>query len=234
MNVGARLTKLADLVPPCDVMIDVGTDHAYLPVLLTRSGKVRRAIAGDIGAGPCEAARKTVSLYHCGEMVDVRLGSGLTVVSPGEVNSIVMAGMGAETMLGILAESPDIWQDPSCKTMILQPMSDSDRLRHWCETHGWGIQREELVEEAHKIYEILVLVPCPGYHYEGRSYLVGDDLVRRRHPLLIPFVSHLKEKYERLLESMQQSPRAMQSEHYQACRKIYEELEEIQHGNYNQ
>jgi tRNA (adenine22-N1)-methyltransferase len=234
MNFGARLDALAEMVPPCDTLIDVGTDHAYLPVMLIGQDKVRRAIAGDIGEGPCEAARKTVSLYHLSDRVDVRLGSGLTVVTPGEVNVIVMAGMGAGTMLQVLAASPDVWQHPACCAMVLQPMSDSEKIRRWCEASGWGIEAENLAKEGPRIYEMLRLIPCAGYRYPGLSYLVGDDLVKKKHPLLGEFVSSLKEKYGRTLASMRHSRQAVESAHYQEYSKIYDELEELSDGNHNQ
>jgi tRNA (adenine22-N1)-methyltransferase len=234
MNFGARLAAIADLVPPCETLIDVGTDHAYLPVLVTSVGKARKAIAGDIVEGPCEAARKTVALYHKSDVIEVRQGSGLTVARPGEVNVIVIAGMGAGTMLQILEDSPAVWQDAACSSMVLQPMSDSELLRRWCEQHGWGIVREELVEENHKIYEILLLQKDGSYHYPGLSYFVGDDVVKRHHPLLIPFTEHLLDKYDRVLASMQHSQAARQSRHYQECETIKKQLEEIINGNKSQ
>jgi tRNA (adenine22-N1)-methyltransferase len=234
MNFGARLSAIAALVPPCGTLIDVGTDHAYLPVLVTSEGKVRKAIAGDIVEGPCEAARKTVALYHKSDVIEVRQGSGLTVARPGEVNVIVIAGMGAGTMLQILEASPAVWNDAACTSMVLQPMSDSELLRHWSEEHGWGIVREDLVEENHKIYEILVLQKDDTYHYPGISYFVGDDVVRRHHPLLVPFTEHLLDQYNHVLTSMQHSRAATESRHYLEYETIKKQLEEILNGNKSQ
>ena len=57
---------------------DIGTDHAYLPVLLLQQCKIEKAVAGDVVPGPCEAARKTVHSFGFTGKLDVRLGSGLT------------------------------------------------------------------------------------------------------------------------------------------------------------
>ena len=231
MNFGARLRAVADCVPECDTLVDVGTDHAYLPVLLLQLGRIHKAIAGDIVPGPCEAARRTVHSYGLQQAIQVRQGSGLTVVFPGEVQVIVMAGMGAETMLQILADSPQVWH--GAKALVLQPMSDSDRLRHWAEDNGWAIDREDLVEEAGRIYEILRFVPCPGYRYPGGCYEVGAFVIDRHHPLLQPFVAHKLEKYRELLDQMSHSPRAMASDQYARFKALIEELEGIAHGNGN-
>ena len=63
MGFGARLNAIAKWVPKGKKIVDVGTDHAYLPVLLAQEGKISSAIAGDIAAGPCEAAQKTIDFY---------------------------------------------------------------------------------------------------------------------------------------------------------------------------
>lgn len=231
MSFGARLEAVAASVPPCRTLADIGTDHAYLPVLLLQQGKIQQAIAGDIVPGPCEAARKTVHSYGLAQAITVRQGSGLTVLAPGEAETIVIAGMGAETMLQILGDSSAVWQ--RAKTLVLQPMSDSKRLRHWAEDHGWAIDREDLVEEAGRIYEILRLVPCPGFRYTGTSYEVGQLLIDQHHPLLIPFVTHKIEKYEQLLSQMCHSPKAMASERYKSFQTIKNELEGILRGNRN-
>ena len=81
------------------------------------------------------------------------------------------------------------------------------KLRHWCERSGWGILREELVQEGNRIYEVLLLHKDPSFHYEGLTDLVGDDLVRRHHPLLGMFVRRLIAKYDRLLSSMEKVPK---------------------------
>ena len=229
MNFGARLKAVADCVPVSHTMVDVGTDHAYLPVLLWQQGKLQKAVAGDIVPGPCEAARKTVHSFHLETVIEVRQGSGLTVVSPGEVQTIVMAGMGAETMLQILKDSPEVWQQADA--LVLQPMSDSARLRHWAEQQGWAIDKEELVEEAGRIYEILRLVPCPGYTYPGPCYEVGQLLIDQHHPLLLPFVTHMLEKYRQLLGQMDRSPRARTSVQYKKFQNLTEQLEGIVRGN---
>ena len=101
----------------------------------------------------------------------MRLGSGLTVTRPGEANTVVIAGMGAGTMVEILDAAPEVLASPTLTTLILQPMNDSEKLRHWCERSGWGILREELVQEGNRIYEVLLLHKDPSFHYEGLTDL---------------------------------------------------------------
>lgn len=233
MNFGARMAALAALVPEHTVPVDVGTDHAYLPVLLAQSGKVKKAIAADIAAGPCEAAAKTLQTYGLEQVIEIRQGDGLTVVRPGEVDTAILAGMGAATMVNIFAAVPALVKpgQGQLSWLVLQPMSDSPLLRHWAEAQGWGIVQENLVQEAGKIYEILLLKPQPGYCYPGVSYEIGDYLVKTHHPLLLPFLAKHIEKYAGLLAVMEKSPVAAGSAKYRAYQQHKKQLEVLYYEN---
>ena len=101
MNFGSRLEAIAKWVPAGKSIVDVGTDHAYLPTILVRQGKTTFAIAGDIAAGPCQAAQNTIDTFGIKEFITVRQGDGLKIVAPGEVDIIAIAGMGAGSMIQI-------------------------------------------------------------------------------------------------------------------------------------
>ncbi len=73
---------LATLVPPGVVVADIGTDHAYLPIYLVQSGQVMRAVAADISPGSLESARQAVTAAGLEERISLRLGSGLSVLTP--------------------------------------------------------------------------------------------------------------------------------------------------------
>ncbi|WP_337584774.1 class I SAM-dependent methyltransferase, partial [Phascolarctobacterium succinatutens] len=118
MHIDRRLETIANLVPQGCVLADIGTDHAYLPVWLLEKQRIARAIAGDIAAGPCQAARTTVAQYGQHEHVEVRQGSGLKVLSPGEADCIAIAGMGASTIISILEDDMEVAQ--SAELLVLQ------------------------------------------------------------------------------------------------------------------
>ena len=48
LELTARLQLLADWVPQGAALVDVGTDHAYLPVWLMLEGRLCSAIACDL------------------------------------------------------------------------------------------------------------------------------------------------------------------------------------------
>ena len=94
MELSIRLKTISNLVDKCHTVVDVGTDHGYIPIYLTKESFCDKAIASDINRGPVEKARKNVSLYNIDEKVECRLGPGLTTVKKGEVQGAIIAGMG--------------------------------------------------------------------------------------------------------------------------------------------
>ena len=145
-----RLQAIADLVPAGSRLVDVGTDHGYLPVWLLRQGKIASAVATDIGAGPLDHARRTARQY--GIPLDCRLCDGLAAVAPEEGDTVVIAGMGGETILHILSAAP--WTRAGAD-LLLQPMSKAEVLRRWLVGNGYQILRERLVEDKGILYPIL-------------------------------------------------------------------------------
>lgn len=135
-----RLRLLADMVPQGARLADIGTDHGYLPVWLMQQGRIASAIAADIGPEPLAHARRTAEEY--GTALDLRLCDGLRGIAAHEADTVVMAGMGGETIIHILTDSP--WPRDSGCTLLLQPQTKVELLRLWlpgtampAKTSGW-------------------------------------------------------------------------------------------------
>ena len=138
-----RLQLLADMVPEGCRLADVGTDHGYLPVYLLQRRRIRGAVAADIGAEPLAHARRTAEAYGV-EGIDFRLCDGLRDITPDEVDTVVIAGMGGET---IIALPPLSW---ACKDR-------ERRVRHGCHRrHGRRDHHRHLgkctVDEGRRAY----------------------------------------------------------------------------------
>ena len=152
----ARLTAAATLVRDGVVVVDVGTDHAYLPLLLVGQGKCPRAIGCDLRSGPLENARKHVEAAGLTDKIDLRLCDGLAAVAPAEAEDICICGMGGEVIAAILAAAP--WTKDPSKRLILQPMTAVDDLRRFLAGEGYAVTQEVLVEDAGRLYVLLAAV----------------------------------------------------------------------------
>ena len=158
MELSKRLREIVALVPQKIIVADIGTDHALLPVYLIEKGIATKVIASDINLGPFDSARQAVIAKGLQDKIDVRLGDGLDVLSPGEAQAVVIAGMGGNTIRKVLAAFPETVS--LFERLILQPMNDAYDLRCWLIKNGWCLVDEKLVAEGERLYVIIAVEPC--------------------------------------------------------------------------
>ncbi len=151
MAVSARLKAVAELVPACGTVADIGCDHGKLAVALVQSGRARRAICGDISPGSLEKARKLVAQCGLEGTVSLRQGNGLGVLETGEADTAVIAGMGGLLISKILEEGAD----KAPRTLVLSPNRDAALLRRYVTAHGCCIVDETLVFENRHYYTVI-------------------------------------------------------------------------------
>lgn len=192
-----RLRAVAELVPLGAALADIGTDHAYLPVWLLLQGRVRKAIAADLRQGPLDRARLTARQYECSGDISFRLCDGLAQIGADEVDTIVVAGMGGETIAAILDAAS--WTRNERYTFILQPMSAQPELRAWLWRNGFDIQKEEVICEGEKLYNIFVVK-----FSDPISMSLGEEWAGRQTPELVQplrgeYLARLLEKTERAI-----------------------------------
>ena len=154
--ISKRLELVASFVPQGTILLDVGSDHAYLPIELVERGQIEGAIAGEVVEGPYQSAVKNVEAHGLKEKIQVRLANGLAAFEEADqVSVITIAGMGGRLITRILEEGLD--KLANVERLILQPNNREDDLRIWLQDHGFEIVAENILEEAGKFYEILVV-----------------------------------------------------------------------------
>ncbi|MDB4868213.1 MAG: SAM-dependent methyltransferase [Cohnella sp.] len=153
VKLSRRLSILSEWVAPGSRFADIGTDHALLPVYLAAAGRVALAVAGDLNPGPVEAAGRRVAEAGLADIVSVRQGDGLAVLSPGEVDTVCIAGMGGSLMVRLLEDAGDRLE--GVRTLVLSPHVAEDAVRRWLVVHSFVLDRELLLEEDGVIYTLI-------------------------------------------------------------------------------
>ncbi|MBR4073542.1 MAG: SAM-dependent methyltransferase [Clostridia bacterium] len=148
-----RLRLAATLVPDNARVCDVGTDHGYLAAALYKSGRVKSVIATDINEKPLAHAAESIKRLKA-DGVELRLCDGLAGVSPQEVDTVIIAGMGGEVISGILSRAE--WVKNQDITLILQPMTSAWELRSFLYKNGFNILREPCLSEKGKVYSVIL------------------------------------------------------------------------------
>ena len=155
VQLSQRLKDVAIFVPKDAKLLDVGSDHAYLPIYLLDKGLIRSAIAGEVVKGPYESALTNVSASGFKDKIDVRLANGLAAFEPSDaVTTITICGMGGRLIADILDAGKDKLK--GVKRLILQPNNREDDLRIWLMENGFEIIAEAIMTENGKYYEIMV------------------------------------------------------------------------------
>ncbi len=178
-----RLFCAASMVRGCTKIVDIGTDHAYLPAFLVMNKNVKDVLACDIGIGPLENAKKTVEMYSLQDFISLRISDGLKEVSEDEANEIIICGMGGTLIAEILSAAG--WIRRKGMHLILQPMTHSEDVRHFLCENGFVISEEQYVTDNNRVYCCISAdftgntEPVnEGYCYFGQLPVTGDTALK--------------------------------------------------------
>lgn len=156
MKLTNRLMTVASLVNYKRIA-DVGTDHGKIPIFLLKEKKVDFAVASDINEGPLKACRRNAEKNNLIDLIDIRHFPGISGIKAGEVDTVIIAGMGGELISNILSDNMNVAK--SIKELILQPMTGEEYLREFLYNNGFSICNEVLADENEKIYVVIRAVP---------------------------------------------------------------------------
>ena len=221
--ISKRLEMVASFVPQGAVLLDVGSDHAYLPIELLKEGRINRAIAGEVVAGPYQSAVKNVKEHDLEEKIQVRLANGLAAFEESDkVSVITIAGMGGRLISTILEEGLD--KLANVERLILQPNNREDELRSWLQEHRFQIVAESILEEAGKYYEILV-VEAGEMELSARDTRFGPFLSKEVSPV---FIQKWQKEADKLEFALAQIPEKNHEERQVLVDKI-QAIKEVLH-----
>ena len=212
MELSKRLEAVASLADPGETVADVGCDHGYVGIWLIQQKLFSKVIAMDVRPGPLEAARKNIQLYQVEDQIEIRLSDGLDMLSQGEADCMICAGMGGALTCRIL--NHHLQKVKAMKQVILQPQSELHLVRKFLRTNGFLILREEIVMEDGKYYPMMKAVPCMAgageIPYSEEELEFGRVLLQQAHPVLGQFLEREMEIQNRILSALesQESVRA--------------------------
>ncbi|HIY55706.1 MAG TPA: class I SAM-dependent methyltransferase [Candidatus Dorea merdavium] len=194
MELSKRLYAVAGLVTEGASVADIGTDHGYVPIYLVERGIASKVIAMDVNQGPLNRARMHIVGHGLGDRIETRLSDGLARIRPGEVDTVIVSGMGGPLTIRILQEGKEVADQ--LNALILQPQSEICRVRRSLTENGYRIEQEDMVLEDGKYYPVMRVVHGTKEPYEEWEYLYGKRLLEARHPVLLEFLKrelHIKE-----------------------------------------
>lgn len=222
IELSPRLAMVAAMVPRGARLADIGTDHAYLPAALVEQGQIASAIAADLRSGPLDRARQTVQEQGLADRIALRLCDGLNGIRPEEADTVVIAGMGGETIAAILAAVP--WTREQKTRLILQPMSSMDDLRRWLEENGYAIEREELTCEGETLYTAWLVRTGQMGPLSPAQIAAGANT---SHPLRGAWLDLWMGKVKRALDGLEHSSREQAAARRKELSEVYQGLADM-------
>ena len=221
-----RLLACCAFVNPGDRVADVGCDHGYLSLHLLQNGIARSVIASDVNEAPLQSARDNAAKFGMTDKISFHLSNGVQSI-PRDFDTLVCAGMGADTIMSILHQDSHWLKDPKYR-LILQCQSKRPELRQWLYDEGFRISRETLAKDGKFVYSIMEAVYDPGHSITPAETYITPQLLQNNHPLL-------PEYCERVLYGMRLTVQGMHrsgSDQLPIYESILSDLEQIKEQIY--
>lgn len=222
-----RLAACCSYIRHGDRVADIGCDHGYLGIYLLSKGIAQSVIAADINRGPLDSAYSNAQKYCVKDRMTFHLSDGAKSI-PRDFDTMVCAGMGADTIISILEGAP--WLKSEQYRLILQSQSRRPELRKYLSKNGWHIISETLAEDGKFIYPIIYAVYQPAPKLTAGQCHISPALLMSNDPLLPDF-------YRRVIQGLQITVDGLSRtggkkfDHYKAVLEELLELEELINGN---
>lgn len=183
--------------------VDVGTDHAYLPIYLVKEGIVSHAMACDINEGPLLSAREHIAASGLSDRIGTLRTDGLQGLCDYAPDDVLIFGMGGELIIRILSDAP--WVKSKSIGLILQPMSRAHLLRRYLSENGFAILGETLSRSGRIYQTIYARYTGENDFYTEEELLLGRLNIEQNPPLFVDFVRHERDVLQRVLVGKEQS-----------------------------
>ena len=160
LPISDRLLACCGFVAPGERVADIGCDHGYLAIHLLQTGKARSVIAADINEGPLLSAVRNAEKYGVRDRIEFYLSDGAKKI-PRDFDTMVCAGMGADTMISILEAAP--WLRDAKYRLVLQCQSKTPMLRRYLSETGFRIYEETVLRDGRFLYTVMEVSWRPEY-----------------------------------------------------------------------
>jgi tRNA (adenine22-N1)-methyltransferase len=219
VRLNQRLALILSMIPESERMIDVGTDHALLPIAAISAGRIKKAIASDIKEGPVERAQKNIRNHGYQNVIEVLKVNGLEGIGLQCGDTVVIAGMGGKLIADILERSAaDLTQ---VNSLILQSMTEDHIVRKWLYENDWHIENEALAIDGRRLYLVISVrraigsVQLPAY-----ACYTGTILQDRHDPLSERYFKRILARFYKMAAGLRKGGKS--AEYQEAVIKVLE------------
>lgn len=221
IDISKRLKTIATQVKYRSI-IDIGTDHGYVPIYLCQLDKVDYAIAADINSGPLEKATQNINQYKFANKITTVLSNGFQSIDR-VVDTAVIAGMGGNLIIDILKNN----YTDKLKQIVVQPQLDIYDVRKFLHTIGFSIDNEEMILEQNKYYNIISAVKGYEQYDKEQYYEFGKILIEKKSSVLKENIVNKIRKYDIIIKELSNKGGVNATKRQEHLKKEIYYLEEV-------
>lgn len=195
IKLSKRLASIALNIDKEDKVVDIGCDHGYLSIYLKAVNGNKIVIATDINENALNMAKKNINKNRI--LIETRLGNGLDVINYNEVDTIIISGMGGNTILNILKKNKLKY----IKKIVIQSNTDIPLIRKYINKLGYTIKNEQLIIDKN-IYYIIITFSKGKHKYTKKELYFGPILLKENNELFKKKKIIELNKLEKILEKI--------------------------------
>lgn len=201
MNLPPRLMKMGDIMPYAKVVADIGSDHGLYSVWTIENTMANKVIAVDISEPSLKKTKDIAKSRGMQDAIECRVGDGLFPLGDNEVNGIVIAGLGEQSIIQIIEDNLE--KARNADWLLLQPTRGAGNLRSFLSNNGFSIKDEALAKDGDRFYQTILTS-------KGLAVVSGDDfynefgitLLHNCDPLLEDYILNKIDTYKNEIETV--------------------------------
>lgn len=191
MKLPIRLQTIVDLVPKNSKVVDIGTDHAYVPIYLYLNNVTKNITATDISSNVLKSTYNNLKKYNLEDKIKLILSDGFKNVTD-TYDLAIIAGMGTHTIIDILSRAN------LPKTLIISSNNDYPLLREYLNSIDYTLDKEIAILDNNKYYLIM-------YYVYGKENLSKEEILfgKSNNNDYYNYLSNLYSKYSKYKEYLE-------------------------------
>lgn len=196
-NISLRLKTIGEVVlkTKSKGIIDVGCDHALLDIFLYQKDPSLNLIASDNKEEPLLKAKSNIKKFGLEKEIQTLLSDGISAINK-EVDTAIISGMGAETIIRILNHENIKYLN----RLIISSNNKYSLLRKTIVEMGFVINDEIIIEDE-KYYQVIEFIRGKEV-YSKKEIEYGPILLKNKNPMFYEYYNNILNKLENILKKI--------------------------------